>query len=248
LRDPNILVAAGGQSSDHAMTRPRPTSSHPAAHAGHSHGAKPRAGGRSGSKASFVREFLRNPSATAAIAPSSRVLARRMVEGIDLAGCKSIVEFGPGSGVMTRAVLEQLPHGWFASGGGKGTFIAIEYNPRMAAGIAEEFPQAIVVTDSAANIEGLCASNGVKPGSLDVVISGLGWASFPPALTTQILEATARTLRPGGHFRTFAYHVGLVKKNAWHLRAELKRLFGAVETAHGAWANLPPAFVYRCVK
>jgi phospholipid N-methyltransferase len=201
-----------------------------------------------GGHASFVREFLRNPTATAAIAPSSRVLARRMVDGIDLGACRSIVEFGPGSGVVTRALLERLPDGWLARDGGKGTFIAIEYNPRMAAKVAEEFPEAIVAADSAANIEGLCATHGVRPGTLDVVISGLGWASFPPALTTQILEATVRTLRPGGQFRTFAYHVGLVKKNAWHLRAELKRLFGTVETAHGAWANLPPAFVYRCVK
>lgn len=214
-------------------------------HASQGHARKTKgAGGR----ASFVREFLSNPSATAAIAPSSRILARRMVDGIDLAACRSIVEFGPGSGVMTRAMLERLPQGWFAKDGGHGTFIAIEYNPRMAALVAEEFPQTIVATDSAANIEQLCAKNGVKPGTLDAVISGLGWASFPPALTTQILEATARTLRPGGHFRTFAYHVGLVKKNAWHLRAELKRLFGQVEMAHGAWANLPPAFVYRCVK
>jgi phosphatidylethanolamine/phosphatidyl-N-methylethanolamine N-methyltransferase len=221
-----------------------------ATHHGHAHrSAKSGKAMSGGGRASFVREFLRNPAATAAIAPSSRILAKRMIDGIDLGACRSIVEFGPGSGVMTRAVLESLPDGWFARDThAGGTFIAIEYNPRMAAIVAAEFPQAIVAADSAANIERLCAQHGVKAGTLDAVISGLGWASFPPSLTTQILEATARTLRPGGHFRTFAYHVGLLKKNAWHLRAELKRLFGTVETAHGAWANLPPAFVYRCVK
>ncbi len=207
-----------------------------------------RARQRSGGRASFIREFLRNPGATAAIAPSSRVLADRMVRGIDLAGCSSIVEFGPGSGVFTRAMLDRIPHGWARSEGGTGTFIAIEYNRRMARNVAREFPRATVVFDSAANIEKLCAAQGIAPGTLDAVISGLGWASFPPALTTEILEATARMLRPGGHFRTFAYHVGLVKRNAWHLRSELRRLFGEVEMAHGAWANLPPAFIYRCQK
>jgi phospholipid N-methyltransferase len=118
----------------------------------------------------------------------------------------------------------------------------------MARAVAREFPRAVVVTDSAANIEKVCLTHGIAPGTLDAVISGLGWASFPPALTTEILEATAKMLRPGGHFRTFAYHVGLVKRNAWHLRSELRRLFGEVEMVHGAWANIPPAFIYRCIK
>jgi len=198
--------------------------------------------------ATFVREALRNPGGMSAVAPSSRKLAERMIEGLDLASCSSIVEFGPGSGAITRAVLDRLPAGWAANEGGTGTFIAIEYNPRMADVVAREFPRAIVVSDSAANIEEICLARGVKPGTLDAVVSGLGWAAFPPDTTTRILEATARMLRPGGDFRTFAYHVGLVRRNAWHLRTELRRLFSGIEMSRPVWANLPPAFVYRCVK
>lgn len=216
----------------------------------HGSARKPRAG----AAGAFVREFLRDPGATAAIAPSSRRLARQMLDGIDMGSLNSIVEFGPGSGVFTREVLGRLPGDWHmdltreARVCGRPTFIAIEYNPRMAEIVREQFPGAVVVTESAANIERVCADHGVTPGTLDCVISGLGWASFPPALTTQILEATARVLRPGGHFRTFAYHIGLVKRSAWHLKSELRRLFSSVESSPGVWANLPPAFVYRCVK
>lgn len=199
-------------------------------------------------RAAFVREFLRDPTGTASMIPSSRKLTERMIEGIDLPACRSIVEFGPGSGVMTRVMFEHLPKGWTVAEGGAGTFIAIEFNPRMARLVAREFPRAVVVAESAASIERVCAERGVAPGTLDAVVSGLGWAAFEPEMTTQILEATARTLRPGGHFRTFAYHIGLVKRNAWHLRAELRRLFTHVECGRAVWANLPPAFVYRCVK
>ena len=198
--------------------------------------------------AAFLREFLRNPAATAAIAPSSRALAKRMIEDLDLPSCRSIVEFGPGSGVFTQVMLDRLPHGWLRSEGGRGMFIAVEFNPRMAQIVAHDFPRATVVPDSAANIRRICETHTVLPGELDAVISGLGWASFPPQLTTEILEATVAMLRPGGHFRTFAYHIGLVKRSAWHLRHELNRLFTKVETSRGVWANLPPAFVYRCVK
>ncbi len=199
-------------------------------------------------RAAFVREFLRDPGATASVVPSSRKLTERMIEGIDLGACRSIVEFGPGSGVMTRAMLDRLPIGWTMAEGGLGRFIAVEFNPRMAKLVAREHPRAIIVIDSAADIERICQGQGIAPGTLDTVVSGLGWASFPPELTTQILGATARMLRPGGQFRTFAYHIGLLKKNAWHLRSEMRRLFGSVETSRGVWANLPPAFVYRCVK
>ena len=117
---------------------------------------------------------------------------------------------------------------------GRGKFLQIVHRPAQ--------PR------NAAQIERVCAERGVAPGTLDAVVSGLGWAAFEPELTTQILEATARTLRPGGHFRTFAYHIGLLKRNAWHLRAELRRLFSQMEMSRGVLANLPPAFVYRCVK
>lgn len=212
------------------------------------HANQRRTDGTRRARAAFVREFLRDPSATASLIPSSRKLTERMIEGIDLGACRSIVEFGPGSGVMTRVMFERLPKGWTVAEGGAGTFIAFEFNPRMARLVAREFPRAVVVAESAAQIERVCAERGVAPGTLDAVVSGLGWAAFEPALTTQILEATARTLRPGGHFRTFAYHIGLLKRNAWHLRAELRRLFSQVEMSRGVLANLPPAFVYRCVK
>lgn len=192
----------------------------------------------------FVREFLRNPAATAAIAPSSRKLCERMCEGIEFPKLSSIVEYGPGSGVITRVVLERVPPGWLENR----KFLAIEYNPTMAAVVTAQFPQVKVINDSAANVERICADHQIVPGSVDLVVSGLGWASFSPEMTTQILEATARVLKPGGEFRTFAYHIGLVKKSAWHLRAEMRRLFGEVRSSRSVWANLPPAFVYVCRK
>ena len=212
----------------------------------------PRASGRRRGSfttgAAFVREFIRNPSTTAAIAPSSRKLAGRMIEGLDFASMRSIVEFGPGSGVFTRAVLERLPRGWLAGEGGKGRFIAIEFSAGMATLVREQFPRVTVVNGSAEHVQSICADNGIGPGQLDAVVSGLGWASFPPELTTRILEATWNTLRPGGQFRTFAYHLGLLMPGARHFRAEAQRLFGEVSASRGVWANLPPAFVYRCTK
>lgn len=207
--------------------------------------AHPRQGRKKNSQGALLREFLKSTSTSASIAPSGRKLAERMIDGIDFSKVRSIVEYGPGTGVFTKVIIERLPKGWSA---GQGQFIAIEYNANLAKMLAPEFPTVKIVADSAANVGEICKSHGIEQGSLDVVISGLGWALFPPELATQILESTAATLRPGGEFRTFAYHIGLVRKSAWHLRSELRRLFTTVEVGRGVWSNVPPAFVYRCVK
>lgn len=199
-------------------------------------------------RTTFLAEFLRNPRATASVAPSSRFLADRMIADLDFSKITSIVEFGPGSGPFTRVLLERLPKNWHRSQGGKGVFIAIEFNPALAEVVREKFPSVIVAAESAANVEQICARQGILPGQLDVIISGLGYVSFPKDLTTQILEAAHRMLRPSGEFRTFGYHVGLMLPGAWHLRSELERLFSSARMQRGAWRNLPPAFMYRCVK
>lgn len=203
---------------------------------------------RSGEGRAFLREFIKNPTGMAAVAPSSKGLAKMMVAGLDLASMRTVVEFGPGTGVFTRAVLAQLPQGWCRAEGGAGQLIAIEFNPRMVEVIRTAMPRVDVVHESAANIQQVCGARGVGPGEVDVIVSGLGFASFPNDLTTQVLEAAHRMLRPGGEFRTFTYHVSLVKRQAWHFKREARRLFADVRTSRAVWANVPPAFVYTCTK
>jgi phosphatidylethanolamine/phosphatidyl-N-methylethanolamine N-methyltransferase len=217
-------------------------------------------GGSAGStirlRGAFLREFLRDPKATAAIAPSSRHLGRQMVAGLELSRVRSIVEYGPGTGTFTRCTLDALPAGWF-DGPGPGTehecrpgnqFIAIEYNAELSRLVQAELPSVQVVNDSAENVVRICTDRGIHRGELDLVISGLGWVSLDKGLITRMLEATRDMLRPGGEFRTFGYHVGLMYPGAWHFRRELKRLFSSTSTSRIVWRNVPPAFVYRGVR
>jgi len=58
----------------------------------------------SGDLALFRRRLLRNPRQISAIAPSSRALARAMTLGLGPRG-GPVVEFGPGTGRFTEAIL-----------------------------------------------------------------------------------------------------------------------------------------------
>lgn len=191
---------------------------------------------------SFLLEFLRDPRSTAAIAPSSRKLAQRMIEGIDFASLRSLAEYGPGTGVFTRAVLERCAH----TPREDRVFLAVEKNPRLAAGLAAACPGVRVHNGDALGIERVCAEAGIR--ELDFVLSGLGWPSLPRTVREGILESTAALLRPGGEFRTFGYHIGLTLRGAWEFRRTVRRLFREVTISPVVWDNMPPAFVYRCVR
>jgi phosphatidylethanolamine/phosphatidyl-N-methylethanolamine N-methyltransferase len=210
-----------------------------------------------GARAAFLKEFIKAPHVMAAVAPSSRKLGHAMVQGLELSRARTIVEYGPGTGTFTRAVLEEIGADWFASAltdsiGGAAAptrrFIAIEFNKAMARLLQEQHPEVTVVPDSAEHVEAICAARNVRVGEVDFVLSGLGWPSFDDEFRIRTLEATARVLRPGGEFRTFGYHVGLLMRGAWHFRSEVRRLFRQVEIGRVVWGNMPPAFVYRCIK
>jgi phospholipid N-methyltransferase len=190
---------------------------------------------------SFIAEFCRNPLRTAAIAPSSRYLAAAMLDGVDLASVRTIVEFGPGTGVFTRATLAGLE----AVGNTEARYVALELNERLAGEIANAHPAIETHHANALDVEDLLGD--VGRGGVDLVISGLGWPSIPTEPRRAILERTRRILRPRGRFHTFGYHIGLCMPGAWDFRRKVRDLFTDVTISPVEWRNLPPAFVYRCV-
>ncbi len=188
----------------------------------------------------FIREFLVRPKMVGAIAPSSRGLARRMVDGLELSKARAVVEFGPGTGSFTAEILSHLAPGT--------RFFVVERSPEMARAIRERFPAVRLYEDSAGNIEALCRLEGIEPGQVDCIVSGLPFAAFPPELQNEIISAAIRVLRPGGRFVTFAYYIAHLKQAGRSFRGLLERSFERVETSRGVLMNMPPAFVYRCRK
>ena len=56
----------------------------------------------------FILEYIKNPKAIGAIAPSSSYLANKMVESINFKNAKCIVEYEPGTGVFTEKILSRI--------------------------------------------------------------------------------------------------------------------------------------------
>lgn len=186
----------------------------------------------------FFRAFLRNAGQVGAVAPSSPELARLMVDWIDWEGVTAAVEFGPGTGVFTEEISRRLPT--------KADFFAVERDPDLAATTRERLPDVEIVESCVSEVPTLCRERGID--RVDVVLSGLPWAAFPSELQDRLLDAMFEVLPPGGRFATFAYWQGMALPAAQRFRRTLQERFATVERSPTAWRNLPPAFVYRCVR
>ena len=186
----------------------------------------------------FLREFLSRPTRIGAVAPSSPRLCRRMVEMVDLSRDRVVVEYGPGTGVCTDAILPAISPSC--------RFFAVELNPSFAQIWRNRHPDQRLYCDSASNIAAICRQEGVP--EIDDVFSGLPWASFPEQLQREILAATIGMLRPGGHLVTFAYQVGTFTPAGRRFAKILPDYFSKVERSGVVWRNLPPAFVLRCTR
>jgi phosphatidylethanolamine/phosphatidyl-N-methylethanolamine N-methyltransferase len=186
----------------------------------------------------FVMQFVRSPRTTGAIAPSSRALADCMLDELNLRDASVVCEFGPGTGVFTQALMERI--------GPKTRLFAIEKNPAMVNVLRSRFPSIGVYEESILNVDQICQREGVK--GIDVVVCGLPWASFDADFQMAGLEATWNALVPNGRFVTFAYSIGKLLPSGRRFARTLKKQFTVVAKSHVVWGNLPPAFVYRCVK
>ncbi len=186
----------------------------------------------------FLGQFVGRPAMIGAVAPSSRHLAHRVLEGLDLANATAVLEFGPGTGAITERLLPRL--------GPATKFVAIELNPVMARSFHKRYPQVLLREESVENARTICQEEGIE--GVDYIVCGLPWASFSDELQNRLLDATYDVLKPGGMLVSFAYHLGTWLPAGRRIRRKLESRFSSVRKSRSVWRNLPPAFVYRCVK
>lgn len=172
----------------------------------------------------FVGQLLRNPRDVSAVVPSSRRLARAMVQ--DLAPSTGrVVEFGPGTGKITESILAQ--------GVAPQDLTLYEMNPVFCLALRRRFPGVRVVNAPAQEAARELAGVGA-------VVSGLPLLSIPREIQRGILGAAFAILRPGAPYIQFTY--GPQPPVAEPVREALGL---SVEPGPRIWHNLPPARVYR---
>lgn len=172
----------------------------------------------------FLQELIRAPRSVSSVLPSSAALARAMVAGLG-PQTGPVAEFGPGTGVMTRALIE--------AGVSPDQMTLFEVNSTFASHLRQRFPGTRVVNAGAQTIGAHC------PDGVAAIISSLPLLSFPPDLCQDIYAAAAQALRPSGIIRQFTYGSGAPLPETIRKRLSLQ-----VTAGPRIWLNLPPARVF----
>ena len=182
----------------------------------------------------LLRQWLKNPLRTAAVAPSSAELAAAMIDELP-DDTRRVIELGGGTGAITRALL--------AAGIQARALMVLELNEELHAHLHARFPAVHVVLGDALSLEALARQSGfLDQGPADAIVSSLGLLTMPPATQRGILEAALQCLRPGGVFVQFTYGPSAP------VAEEVVRELGLdVHRGDFVLRNVPPAtvFAYR---
>jgi len=189
----------------------------------------------------FATQAIADFQSTAAVAPSSRFLAREMVRPLPLASAKTVVEMGPGTGVMTEALLDALP--------ADAKILAFEISggfvQHLRGKIAD--PRLEIIHAGAETAAKELRSRGI--GRVDAVLSSLGSSLMPDGLMRSILAGIQPFLDRDSVFTQFQYmhrirlHQGRV--SYFDVQDLLREFFPEIRRS-SVWINLPPAFVFDC--
>ncbi|MBS1983449.1 MAG: methyltransferase domain-containing protein [Bdellovibrionales bacterium] len=186
----------------------------------------------------FLKAFLRRPQTVGSIVPSSGALAREMISQINFLTSQRIVEVGPGTGAITRYLIEHL--------GSTSHYMGIDINPHFIANLQQQFPRGTFVQGSGAQLWELLSQRAMLPAS--DIVSSIPWTILSHGLRDQILCEVTRSLAPDGTFTTFSYiHAPLAPRGIEFMQ-QLHEYFGEVQRSKTIWWNFPPAHVIHCRK
>jgi len=178
----------------------------------------------------FLRGLILRPKNVGAITPSSPALARAIAAQVDPSRPGPVLELGPGTGVVTEALVER--------GVAEDRLIAIEYDADFAKLVGERFPQARVLRGDAFRFAELL--DGTVAGAYAAIVSGLPLLNFPVETRQRLIETALARLAPGAPYVQFSYgtHPSIPGTDRY-----------TVKRAALVWKNLPPArvWVYRTV-
>jgi phosphatidylethanolamine/phosphatidyl-N-methylethanolamine N-methyltransferase len=176
----------------------------------------------------FLKTLLKNPRLTGAVAPSGPYLARAMAWAVGTARDGWIIELGPGTGPVTKALIEQ--------GIARERLLLVEYDAGFCRLLTRRFAPARVVQGDAFDLPHTLREFAGSP--VAAFVSSLPLLNQPPALRAKLLDDAFALMGPAGVFVQFTY--GLTSPVPRQICA---KKYSARSSAP-IWRNLPPARVW----
>lgn len=126
----------------------------------------------------FFKGWMDGPKSVGAILPTSGVTARRMASVITPQSGLPVLELGPGTGIITKAILEK--------GITPENLVSIEFSTDFYQHLAKTFPRVNFINGDAFDLEKTLGN--FRDRQFDSVISAIPMLSFPMERRIALLE------------------------------------------------------------
>ncbi len=135
----------------------------------------------------FFKGWIEKPRAVGSILPTSSVTARRMAEVIDPASGLPVLELGPGTGVITKAILER--------GVAPENLYSIEYSEDFVEHLRAHYPAVNIIQGDAFNLDRTLGDK--RDLRFDSIVSGVPLLNFPVDQRVAYVEDLLDRMAPG---------------------------------------------------
>jgi phosphatidylethanolamine/phosphatidyl-N-methylethanolamine N-methyltransferase len=176
----------------------------------------------------FLKTLIENPRLAGAVSPSGRRLAQAMARAIGPARDGLVVELGPGTGPVTKALIE--------SGVPPADLLLVEFDGNFCRLLADRFPGVRIVQGDAYALKKTLADHVGQP--IRAIVSSLPLLNQPREIRSALFEEIFDRMQPNGIFVQFTYGLSSpIPTGAWKARI-------AAHASAPIWRNLPPARVW----
>jgi phospholipid N-methyltransferase len=179
----------------------------------------------------FARNFLQHPRMLGSLIPSSRFLVDRLLNQIDWARARTVVEYGPGVGTITSRILARMHL--------QSRLVVFEMNEDFVGYLLRNLPdpRLHVVHGSAETVQK--ELDRLKLAGADYIISGIPYTTMPASLRETIMRESRAALNPGGAVLVYQFTRAVLP----HLRTHFRQVRQDFEPR-----NILPARLFYCTQ
>lgn len=177
---------------------------------------------------SFLKKALGSSKEVGAITMSSQYVVDDVLAMLPK-NFSTVVEYGAGDGVMTRALLERLPV--------TGKMLAVESNESFITELGRINDPRLTIIQNL--VQNMTSEDMALYSSADVVVSSIPFSFLSPVERAKVVSEVFNLLAPGGLCIIFHQY-------SWLMKKPLQDVFGAVSMKFEP-RNIPPCFIL-CAK
>lgn len=143
----------------------------------------------------FFKGLVTQPKTVGALVPTSVFMARRMASVANPASSLPVLELGPGTGVVTKALIRRgiVPE----------KLVSVEYSGQFCKHLKRDFPDIHLIQGDAFNLGKTLGD--LAAAHFDCVISGLPLLNFSVDKRLSLLEDALGRIPKGRPFLQFSY-------------------------------------------